>query len=162
MVHRWRSQVGQPQSDLERHFDFMRGWQHAVMLPTGDLLAIVNRGYLLKMDWNSKLLWQRKLQIHHDVSFDSEGRIYALTEQVRYIRSKNRLILDNVLQILNAAGENQISISPYDLLQGHQRFRSMLNEQIAQRFAVLENSPLRKTLSGQFWTPNGLAMPKRC
>lgn len=72
VIHTWSGKEKQP------------GWMHVEMLPDGTLLAIADYRYLVKVDWNSNVLWQRPLAAHHDLDIDADGRIHVLTYRVRH------------------------------------------------------------------------------
>ena len=39
-------------------------WHNAVMLDSGDLLAVVPSRFLLRLDWQSNVVWKRRLPVH--------------------------------------------------------------------------------------------------
>lgn len=64
-------------------------WETAHLFPNGDLLAVIVRnwtpyGYrLIKLDKDSRLLWQAPINAHHDISVDAGGRIFTLSQHIR-------------------------------------------------------------------------------
>ncbi|MEG6509383.1 arylsulfotransferase family protein [Methyloligella sp. 2.7D] len=75
-----RSSIKQPQPDSHVYF------RKAKMFPNGDLLAIYEGsgdtpyGYgMVKLDWNSNVLWSFFGRTHHDFDVGPDGRIYVLT-----------------------------------------------------------------------------------
>ena len=95
VVHEWRldysavwddsAAVREPQPD-----DFMY-WRKAMLYPNGDLLAIFVAagdspwGYgLVKLDQDSNVIWKYLEQTHHDVDIGPDGRIYALSHEIRF------------------------------------------------------------------------------
>jgi outer membrane protein assembly factor BamB len=94
VVHTWQlpfsavwdatSPVSDPQPD-----DYIY-WRKAMVYPNGDLLAIYVAagdspwGYgLVRIDKDSQLVWKYLEQAHHDVDIGEDGRIYALTHEIR-------------------------------------------------------------------------------
>lgn len=54
-VHRWAYPQG-------------KTWHYAEMLPNGNLVAIIKDIMILELDWDSKLVWKRRMRAHHDFS----------------------------------------------------------------------------------------------
>jgi len=42
------------------------------------LYAIVEHAMLVKLDWDSRLVWRSRLPFHHEIAFDAEGDLYSL------------------------------------------------------------------------------------
>lgn len=81
-----------------------RHWSNCELLPNGDLLAIgAEHGtwpngrplraiaddarYLLRFNWQGRLLWKRKLHSHHDIEVTRDGKLLLLTFQRRLVPS---------------------------------------------------------------------------
>jgi hypothetical protein len=168
VVHTWASETGQPETRLERTLPFIRGWQYTVMLPTGELLAVVSRGFLLKLDWDSNVVWKKPIAVHHDVSVDAAGRIFALTEEFKYVGGRRRLILDSVLVVLTPEGVVEESVSVFDVLITDERLRTKLASYIELRYRPIGeqnlDASIRSSLAAgrakpearEFWTPDRL------
>jgi hypothetical protein len=67
IVHRWSHASGR-----------IWVWDHVVMLGNGDVIIINKFKELLKLDWDSNLIWKRKLDTHHDVTIASDGTLYVI------------------------------------------------------------------------------------
>lgn len=83
VLHRWQlpwqeAFSQQPKSYLEDP-EKIHHWRKAYVYPNGDLLAILGKHGLVKVDRNSNLLWSRANQAHHDLAVSSNGEIYVLT-----------------------------------------------------------------------------------
>ncbi|MEN8162959.1 MAG: arylsulfotransferase family protein [Acidobacteriota bacterium] len=102
------------------------GWEHAELLPNGDILVVANEASVFKLDMNSNLLWQRDLRAHHDLAVRSNGDIYVLVNEKRKdpeIHLEVPIIEDSI-QILSGDGQlkDRFSIlkalrsSPYGFL----------------------------------------------
>ncbi len=76
-------------------------WENCELLENGDLLVVGaeptdwpdeqpflriadDARYLLRLDWEGRILWKRKLPIHHDVEITPDGKILALTFRRRF------------------------------------------------------------------------------
>ena len=82
-LHRWRlarrkkSGPGAKLTPGERK----RGnfWRRAHLFENGDVLALFAGRGIIKIDKDSKLLWQRRLGVHHDLGVAPNGDIHVLT-----------------------------------------------------------------------------------
>lgn len=119
VVHRWASGTGRlPDAQTARWPDFLAGWQTVSMVRNGDLFAILGRHAVLKLDWNSRVVWMTALPAHHDVAVAGNGDIYVLTEGVRVVESggRKRAVLDdgNVLVFDNGFSRNRSRVLEVD------------------------------------------------
>ncbi|MEO0814743.1 MAG: aryl-sulfate sulfotransferase, partial [Myxococcota bacterium] len=57
-------------------------WMHVELMPNGDILALTKDTYLSRLDYDSKVIWRRKLRIHHDFTVAPNGNILALSRRV--------------------------------------------------------------------------------
>jgi len=60
-------------------------WQHAELLPNGDVLALVKDQRLLRLDRNSRELWTYRARFHHDLDVDDQGNIWTLVRRGRVL-----------------------------------------------------------------------------
>jgi hypothetical protein len=134
VVHEWRlpfsevwddtSPVQDPQPDAYIY------WRKAMVYPNGDLLAIYVAagdspwGYgLVRIDKDSKLVWKYLGQAHHDVDIGADGRIYALTHEIRHneYRDFPQLAvprIDDFVVVLSPDGKELTKVSIADALIG--------------------------------------------
>jgi len=61
-------------------------WDFAILLDGGDLVVVVNFEALLRLDWDSKLVWSRELVVHHDVAQAADGGFHTITSESRQHR----------------------------------------------------------------------------
>jgi hypothetical protein len=94
VLHRWATS----DNDLS--------WMHVQMQPNGDLFVIAKDAYLAKLDWNSHVIWKRKLRVHHDLALGRRGGVFALTRRIhRYsIDGVEVPILDDHIALLARDG----------------------------------------------------------
>lgn len=131
-VHRWQlpfsaiwnetSPVKHPQKDPFFY------WRKATLLPNGDLLAIFVAtgdtpwGYgIVKLDKDSNVIWSYLGQTHHDLDIGADGRIYALTHEMRrktFEKHKQITVprLDDFLVVLSPQGQELKKVSILDAL----------------------------------------------
>lgn len=94
-------------------------WSNVELTGDGDLLVFVDYERIIKLDWDSNILWQSKnLGLHHDLSISADGDIYTLARRFEYIPefSLTHLTANDYITILSDAGEEKRSISIADLL----------------------------------------------
>jgi len=61
-------------------------WDQAVLLDNGDLLVLDKFKSIFRLDWNSNLIWEKQLAVHHDVAVAKDGTIFVIeydTERYR-------------------------------------------------------------------------------
>jgi hypothetical protein len=70
-----------------------RKWTRAELLPNGDLLVVGTEPgadrqdlasdvhYVIRFNWNGKILWKRELLAHHDIEVTPAGKLLVLTFQ---------------------------------------------------------------------------------
>lgn len=103
-------------------------WRKAHLLPNGDLLAIFVAtgdtpwGYgMVKLDKDSRVLWSYLGQTHHDFDVAGDGRIYALTHEMRdttYSDHPQLTVprLDDFVVVLSPEGRELKKVSILDAL----------------------------------------------
>ncbi len=98
-----------------------KGWYHLELLPDGGLLAVTYKAKpdaLLRLDFDSNLVWSSRLDQHHDVALTERGDIYTLTQAQRSVRygGDEETILDNSITLLSSSGVLRSQVSIFDLL----------------------------------------------
>jgi hypothetical protein len=89
-------------------------YHHVVMLPNGDLLVIKQHSKLLRLDWDSRLIWQKGYAVHHDLALAPDGTMYAIVRDHRIYRLM-RVWFDAIVH-LSANGEELRRWSTFDHL----------------------------------------------
>jgi hypothetical protein len=140
-VHSWASEVGQPTDDDRYVSSYMFGWQHVEPSRDGSVFAIVSRGALLKLDWDSNLEWKADLPLHHDLSIAPSGMIVGISSRPRIIQIEgrpSRVILEDSLTFIDSSGAVRMEISIFDLFFARPELRKLLVAMLDKRFAKLE------------------------
>ena len=95
-----------------------RNWRADVVLcENGDLLGINNIGHLLRVDWDSKVKWERTdLDCHHEIAVAESGEIYVLNKKPRviFLAGLPLPIRDDLIVILSQDGDSKDKISMLD------------------------------------------------
>jgi hypothetical protein len=104
VVHTWR---------YDGHEDHNL-WDHAIMLENGDIIVLDKFRYILQLDWESNLVWDKKLEVHHDVARADDGTLFVIeynAERHRDLRIRFTRIVH-----LSSAGEEISRWSTYEHL----------------------------------------------
>jgi hypothetical protein len=89
-------------------------WEHAIMLENGDLVAIRKMASLIRLDWDSNLLWEIPLEVHHEVTPLPDGTFYTIAREVEKHRGLE--IRFPSIMLLSADGERLKRWSTYEHL----------------------------------------------
>jgi outer membrane protein assembly factor BamB len=104
-IHEWQTaQVG--------------GWQHAELLPNGDVIVIVKNERLSRYDKDSKLLWSVAGRFHHDL-WIHDDEIYVLSRIAReYVDLHADIpVLEDRISVISMDGELKREVSILETLQ---------------------------------------------
>jgi hypothetical protein len=111
-------------------------WLYSEMDRQGNLFIIVVGYGLVKMDWNSEVIWSSRPadsplfkgsvrpQFHHDFQVTGDGDILVLAKEIRKVKYPSQTkrqpyeIRDNSLVVLDPEGAPKKKISFHDLLGG--------------------------------------------
>jgi hypothetical protein len=87
-------------------------FRRAHLLDDGSLLAIYECGGLIKLDRDSKLLWESVPGAHHDLDVLDDGTIYVLSREARLNPSVHqwRPVLEDDVVVLDAEGRVQKTV----------------------------------------------------
>jgi hypothetical protein len=103
-VHRWAHSLRG-----ERNED------HAIMLENGDLVVINKFQGLLRFNWNSGLIWEKRLEAHHDVTQAPDGSLYVVLREHKEHRGLR--VRFAAMMHLTEDGEEIDRWSSYDRLE---------------------------------------------
>lgn len=138
VVHRWTH-------------EFKDGfvWDYAIMLENGDLIVLDKFHYIFQLDWDSNLLWERRLSVHHDVAKADDGTLFVIELTTR--RHRGLLVRFTSIMQLDETGELLRRWSSY--------------EHLDELKAVLDTTPFLDTVldlreaSGQGGEPDTVRRP---
>jgi hypothetical protein len=103
-VHRWTQEAA-----------IERGWPYGVILGNGDFITYREDFGLIRLDWNSNILWRVAMGVHHEIWPLPDGSFYALVRRTR----KHRGLTIRISDITLFSGEGQVleAWSAYDNLE---------------------------------------------
>lgn len=112
-VHRWMIEPGDVNLPKESHC------RRAHIFPDGKLLGIFEgngelSGPLIKLDRDSRILWEYRGDCHHDLFVDEDGLIFVLTHRTRDEYPGQNLagpVLEDFITILSPEGKEIKSVS---------------------------------------------------
>jgi hypothetical protein len=148
-LHSWASDRGQPLIGEELQY-FFHGWQDVAVDGEGALYAVVSRDRILKLDAESRLVWEVPLRAHHDLSLGADGSVYTLTDELRMAEDgggRRRLVFDSDLVRIDGQGIVRWRISLLDVLLADGAIAPRLRAEIARRFAELDARGLQVSLA---------------
>ena len=127
-LHRWEYSFEQawPGESPDQHTDF---WRRAVLLESGEVLAIFEGYGLVKLDHESKPVWKSLIGAHHQLEVQPDGSIYVLTREPRLAPRINKRvpILEDFVSIVDPADGSELRrVSILKCLQRspfHQRWK---------------------------------------
>jgi len=62
-------------------------WHHAILLPDGDIVAVAKEpNGLVRLDWNSEVLWEKAMAAHHEVVLAPDSTLYVIVAEKRMYR----------------------------------------------------------------------------
>lgn len=99
--------------------DATDSWHHVELCRNGDLLAIVKDEMLIRLDWDSNLLWVKRLRFHHDIAIGPDNDIYSIIRKNDSISFNGQSIpiLNDYLILLSPDGEIKKEIPVFDLVK---------------------------------------------
>jgi hypothetical protein len=136
-AHLCRADLMDAAGEIERSWSLApcQRWEHAVLLPSGDVLAL-HRGpdegaaegprELVRLDWEGRVLWRRRLAVHHDVTLRPDGQIAVLTFAHRSAPEldSRRAVRDSSISVVTPDGRLVEEVSLLDVMRSApNRFR---------------------------------------
>jgi len=99
-------------------------WRCSELTPEDDLLVVLIDQRLIRLDWESKLLWETKLRCHHDVSIDGQGNVFTIArkDDLVFWHGIPLPILNDSIVSLDANGKIKKTVYLYDLVSEYITF----------------------------------------
>jgi len=94
-------------------------WEHVRLCEDGDLLVIAFDEMLLRLDWDSNVIWKTDIRVHHDVCVGESKNIYAIAREDRLVfwRGIPVPILADYIAKLSPEGKIKKKVYVYNLIK---------------------------------------------
>jgi hypothetical protein len=109
VVHKW---TYKPQEEDATKHGVMA--DHVIMLENGDVVVLRKWRELIRLNWDSELIWKREMEAHHDVAQAPDGSFYVVVREYRDFRDMQ--VRFALLVHLTADGEEIERWSTHDHL----------------------------------------------
>ncbi len=111
-VHRWTDAQGRGSAEQP-------GWAVGKVAPDGSLIAIDNRAAVVKLDWDSNVVWDVSGEFHHDLDFREGGGVVALEERAVELSDEGEpyYLLDDGFAWIDADGQVEKRVWIHEALQ---------------------------------------------
>jgi outer membrane protein assembly factor BamB len=82
------------------------GWFDTELYKKSDLLAIVKDKTLMRLDWNSNVVWSVQSRFHHDITVGDDDTIYALSrkDELRSVHHMPVPVLNDYIMVVSERG----------------------------------------------------------
>jgi len=95
--------------------------KHAEMLRNGEILVLCAGDGLIRMDWNSEVIWKLDRNVHHDIAVHQDGSILVpIKNRARPYKWSNRVKFDSI-ERYSAEGQLLDSWSTFEELEHLQK-----------------------------------------
>ncbi|MGB3976609.1 MAG: arylsulfotransferase family protein [bacterium] len=92
ILHTWRcprNEAFLSNDDKSISSEKARSFRRAKVLPNGDLIGIYNGTGMVRLNWNSEIIWTQPAKCHHDLTICPEGYLYTFVQKRRKYESFN-------------------------------------------------------------------------
>ena len=118
IVHKW-----------SKDLDDCRSWDHHVeLVGNGELLVVAVDKMILKVNYDSEVIWNTKIRTHHDISVGENNKLYALAREDKLVfwHGIPVPILSDYIGVLSPDGILEKKVFFYDLLKDKVLLRHIL------------------------------------
>jgi hypothetical protein len=83
-----------------------------------DFLVLIEDKKMMRIGWDSRVLWETRGWFHHDFDIDERGDVYVLMNKLRYVPEidPGKLIMDNLIVVLTPEGAVKKEFSFLDMV----------------------------------------------
>lgn len=119
-------------------------FRRVYLYPSGELLAVFENIGLIKLDWDSDLLWTYSGGAHHDLAVTLSGEILVLTQELRQFAEieENQEVVDNSIVVLSRDGMELRRVSILDCI-ANSDYRALLGH-TPRRVDVLHTNTIER------------------
>lgn len=115
VLHQWQYGFRRvwPDHPMSDEVEWTHYWRRVHLFENGDILAIFERLGLIKLDSESRLLWDRPEGYHHDLFVGADGAIYILQQKAHVVPrwDPEQPLLEHFLTVLDSDGDIRKSVS---------------------------------------------------
>lgn len=92
-------------------------WHYETLAENGDLLVCIRDVALLRLDWESRIKWERGIRTHHDIALAENNDIYTLTRKDELVSLSGfpLPIANDYLVTLSPDGDIEGELSMYSI-----------------------------------------------
>jgi len=94
-------------------------WHCVTACSNGDILVCAEDESLMRLDWESRVLWKKDMRAHHDITIAPNEDIYTLTsrEEIVFMRGLPIAIINDYIVRLSPDGAIKKEISLFGLMK---------------------------------------------
>jgi len=112
VVHKWRCPLEKPTGEE---------CNYARLLKDGHILLLCPRQEVIKLDWDSNIIWRYAGKVHHEIEIIDQGNI-LIPIHFPTVKYKSRVVVFESIQAINASGKSLgIIWNGYDRLKELQK-----------------------------------------
>ncbi len=103
-------------------------WRRAHLFENGDVLALFAGRGIIKIDKDSKLLWARRLGVHHDLAVAPNGDIHVLTRRAHLLPRVHPTepVFEDFVVVLDSEGAVKKRVSVLECFENSETGRAWL------------------------------------
>ncbi len=115
VLHKWLPKQSHPD------------WFYVTMAKNGDLLVGIRDIELLRLDWDSNVIWRNDIRCHHDIAIAENNDIYTLSrkDKIFFMYGIPVPILNDYLVMLSPEGKIKKEFSLYNILEYRLSFENI-------------------------------------
>ncbi len=76
-----------------------KGCEYATLTDSGDLLIECESTGIVKLDWDSNLLWRTAMRVHHEIEIMPDGSLLTLVGEEPVMYQSRRVIFDTIVRL---------------------------------------------------------------
>jgi hypothetical protein len=153
VVHTWRRSYHSvwPEREIHEYGVGSEFWRRARVFGNGDLLAIFDGLGIIKLDRDSRLLWARPNNAHHDLDVAANGDIYVLTRELQMVPAidPDKPLLEDYVVVLGPLGNEKRRVSILNCFQAIPRLVPILRHNARRTRDILHTNSIELLRSGQ-------------
>jgi hypothetical protein len=134
LVHEWVAPEGMRRAP--------NGWANMTLAPNGDLLAVDAKNGIVRLDWDSKLVWAAVGRFHHEAQVVGDS-LWALRSDPKRLPTavgSQRIWAGTIVELDLESGEERRVIHTWDALREIPEFDRLVQREIGRMNAGRDRS----------------------